>query len=129
MEYTRKPIRYIGKRKIHKDGLFGTEITWEQGQVQMVPADKAVLMLKHKDVYEPGDVESAETQEIPEVNEEKDIQEEEENVRESIKQMSRKAQLVDFAKVNFNIELDSKAKVAELQEHCIRLVDQFGLPG
>ncbi len=126
------PIRYIGKRLHYVDGAYGTGIAWEKGETQLVPADKARLMLRHPDQYEVGEVEGAGEPIVDEsVEDEVDETEETEDAtRNSIRQMGRKADLVTFAKTNFNIDLDagSKVKVADLQNECIRLVDQLGLP-
>ena len=99
----RSPVRYIGKRAEYRDGAYDTGITWVRGETKMVPEDTAKLMLRHADQYE-------------------DL------VRDSILRMDRKARLMEFAKTNFNMHLNSNKKVVDLQRECIRLVDQFGMP-
>ena len=47
-------VKYIGKRSSYVDGAFGTRVTFKQGESKMIPADKALLMLRHPDVYVPG---------------------------------------------------------------------------
>lgn len=123
------PVRYVGHRPEYTDGAYETGICWQRGETKMVPEDKANLMLRHPDVYELGEAEGAAVPEVNKATEEDDT--EEDYARDSIRQMNRKATLIDFAKTNFNVELDtgSRVKVADLQAECIRLVDQFGMPG
>lgn len=46
-------VKYVGKRGVYKDGLYGTG-NWEQGQVKDVPPDAAMKMLGHPDQYQPA---------------------------------------------------------------------------
>ena len=124
----RSPVRYIGKRAEYRDGAYDTGITWARGETKMVPEDTAKLMLRHADQYEPGDIGDAGVPDVagPELDE--DTDEDEDLVRDSILRMDRKARLMEFAKTNFNMHLNSNKKVVDLQRECIRLVDQFGMP-
>jgi hypothetical protein len=119
------PVRYIGHRDIYKDGCFGTHIVFKKGETQLVPDDKAVLMFKHKEVYELGEYEGAEEQEIAEPSEESEL---DQVSREAVSRMNRKAPILEFAQTNFNRPLDKSKKVSELQEETIRLIDQYGMP-
>ncbi len=41
------PIQYIGNKSLYKDHLYGSALTFEQGQVRTVPSDLATQFLKH----------------------------------------------------------------------------------
>ena len=124
------PVRYIGKRETYRDGMYGTGIVWEKGQTQMVPENKARKLLRHTDQYEEGSVEDAGNPVVDEPQNNDETEEHEEATRNSIRQMTTKAPLVEFAKNNFKVDLADigKRKVADLQAECIGLIDQFGMP-
>jgi hypothetical protein len=123
------PVKYIGHRDIYVDGCYGTKIKWIKDDpkhgTQLVPEDKAMLMLRHKDVYEKGVREDASEQEPQDPIEEPEI---DQISREAVTRMTRKAPIIQFAKVNFSQPLDDRKTVAELQTEAIRMIDQFGMP-
>lgn len=124
------PVRYIGKRPQYTDGAYQTGITWLKGETKMVPEKEAYLLLMHRDQYEMGELEEADTPVVKGKDPEDDKEEEEDTTRDLITQMDKKKDLLEFAKVNFGVDLDvdSKTKVAEYQAQCVRLLDQFGMP-
>ena len=124
----KSPVRYIGKRAEYRDGAYDTGIIWARGETKMVPENKANLMLRHADQYEPGETEGAGVPDIVEPDMDEDTEEDEDLIRDSIILMDRKAKLMEFAKTNFNMHLNPNKKVVDLQRECIRLVDQFGMP-
>lgn len=116
-------VKYIGKRSQYVDGAFGTRIAFRQGESKMVPADKALLMLRHPDVYVPGKAD-APIAVVPEVKAEgEDLQ----DLRDSIAAMSDKKTLSDFAEAKYGIKLDKRKPIEELRLQAIGLVDQYGM--
>ena len=123
------PIRYIGPRPQYTDGAYGTYITWNKGETKLVPEAAAYKMLSNnKDLYEAGSMDEASEPLVDVPNKKEEEEEEIEDTRESIMQMTRKKPLVEFAQHNFQVKLDDSAKVSDLQEKCIQLIDQYGMP-
>lgn len=130
------PVRYIGHRASYVDGLYGTRILFEKGKSALVPAEKAALMFTHPDVYEPGSLDevpggapSADSaaQEADQAKKAaKERQEEEDQaMRDSVAAMDKGA-LAEFAKTNFQVDLDKRKSVADLRAQVTGLLDQFG---
>lgn len=120
------PIKYIGKRPTYKDGAYSTGIEWVQGQTQLVPADTARLMLRHPDVYVPGD--TAETAVATVVAQESEDESEEatQDARDAIATMNKDA-LELYAKTHFQIDLDKRQGVEKLRTRVVGLIDQYGV--
>lgn len=116
-------VKYIGKRENYTEGTYGSRIEFKQGQSVLVPVELANKLLRHPDVYVPGNEKKAEVVEIvqKDTNEPDEVQ----NVRDQIASMD-KVGLESFAKVNFNIDLDKRKGVENLRQQVIGLVDQFG---
>lgn len=114
-------IKYIGPRPEYTDGVYGTRITWAKGESKMVPADKALAMLKHPDVYVPGEA-GAPTPKLPA---DKDPEDNVQDLRDSIASMSKEAVLT-YAQTHFNMKLDKRQSVEKLRTEATRLVDQYG---
>jgi len=128
------PIRYIGRRDIHTDNLYGTGLTWMKGETKLVTEAQASMLLKHADVYEPGEFDE-ETGSVPPPasNADDDKVDEEDahqDVRDAISQMTGKRQVLKFIKETFGIKVEDSAKksVDALKSEAISMVDQFGLP-
>lgn len=124
-EPTLIPVKYIGPRPTYLEGTYGTRIFWTKGETQMVPADKAKLLLRHPDVYVPGakgkhTVADVEQDKAPEKQDDQEI-------RDSLVTMD-KAGLEQFARVNFQVELDRRRSVDSLRSQVIGLIDQYGVP-
>ena len=116
-------VKYIGKRPEYTDGTYGTRIHFLQGESRQVPVDKARLMLKHPDVYVPGEADAV-VAVIPEPqSEEDDVQ----DMRDSIAIMD-KGSLEAYARTHFRIELDKRHSVEKLRTQVTGLVDQYGAP-
>lgn len=120
------PVKYIGVRKDYTDGTYGTRISWTQGQTKLVPSDKAILMLKHKDVYTEGDVDGAETG-VTNVTPKEEMSEEElQAARDAVANMGLEA-LRTYAFANFSgHKLHHKISEANARQQVIGLIDQFG---
>lgn len=114
-------IKYIGARAEYTDGTYGTRIHWARGESKMVPEDKARLMLKHPDVYIQGDLDAP----TPKLPAEKDPEEDVQDLRDSIANMSKES-LLTYAQTHFNMKLDKRQSVENLRTAAIQLVDQFG---
>ena len=114
-------VKYIGKRPEYTDGTFGTRIHFVQGESRMVPFDTARLMLKHIDVYAPGE-EDAPVASIPA---EKDPEEDVQDMRDSIAIMDKDA-LQSYAQIHFGTKLDKRKDVGQLRAQVTSLVDQYG---
>ena len=119
-------VRYIGKREEYTDGAYGTYIKFLQGQSKLVPADKAALMLKHKDVYEPGDS-NAKMDRAEKKAKKADEAEANQDLYDTINAMD-KAGLESYASTNYQIDLDRRKSVTDLRIQVTGLVDQYGPP-
>lgn len=117
-------VKYIGARPEYTDGTYGTGIHWIKGESRMVPAASARLLLKHKDVYAPGEVDApaAVLASKPKLDNEDDKQ----DMRDSIANMDKDTIGV-FAKTHFNVEIEKRKSVATLREQVTGLFDQFGI--
>jgi len=45
-------IKYIGKKALHSDRLYGSKLSWEPGQIKNVSESIAKQMMVHSDIYE-----------------------------------------------------------------------------
>lgn len=114
-------VKYIGKRPEYTEGTYGTRIHFIQGESRLVPLDKARLMLKHTDVYAPGEAD-APIAVLPEAKTEEDgVQ----DMRDSIAIMDKGA-LEMYAKTHFQVSIDKRRSVDALRAEVTGLVDRFG---
>lgn len=121
------PVKYIGHRERHKDAIYGTNITWLNGETQLVANDKALLMLKHADVYALGNAKGAAVAEVKDPNREDDTDEELQNARDTVQAMDIEG-LRRYANDNFGgHKLPGKISVEKARIAVINLIDQFGL--
>lgn len=122
------PVKYIGVRPTYREGAYGSGIFFERGQTVLIEDDDlARKLLRHPDVYVPGESEAA-TETAPK-KEAKKVNEEEENtqnVRDSIATMNKGA-LETFAKTNFRVDIDKRRSLADLRSEVTTLVDRFGV--
>jgi hypothetical protein len=130
------PVRYIGRRNPYRDGAYGTGIVFAPGETRMVPVDKARLMFKHPDVYEPGEllVPQQTPQDAPigaTVDPDLETQRKEEeriqDVRDVLNAMQERDAVAEFVQQNFNQKLDKRRSLADLKAMAIQLVDQYGI--
>jgi len=120
------PVQYVGRRERYTDGTYGTRIEWVQGQVQLVPEAKAKLLLRHPDVYVRAEAADAALADVaPE--DEKPEDEPEQELRDAIRFMD-KAGLEQYAKTNFQVDLDKRKGVETLRSQVLGLIDQYGAP-
>lgn len=130
-------IKYLGNRERHRENLYGTGLEFIKGGTCWVPTDKANLMLKHPDVYAVATEAEAKAPEAAaspvahvvdtesDEAKEKARLEELENARQSLGTMTKEG-LIQYAKHNFQVDLDPAMKKAELQTRVVGLFDQFG---
>ena len=116
-------VKYIGKRAQYTDGTYGTRILFIQGESRLVPIDKARLMLKHPDVYVPGEADAVAAV-IPE-EQAKKPDDETQDMRDAIAIMDKVA-LEAYAKTNFRVNIDRRKNVGALRAEVTGLVDRFG---
>ena len=114
-------VKYIGKRPEYTDGTFGTRIHFVQGESRMVPFDIARQMLKHLDVYVPGEKDAP----VASMPKEKDPEDDVQDMRDSIALMDKDA-LNSYAQIHFGTKLDKRKDVGQLRAQVTGLVDQFG---
>jgi hypothetical protein len=119
------PVRYIGHRPTYKDGAYGTGIMFTKGKSEFVPADKAALLLTHKDVYEPGD--ASECGEPVIDKKATDDSDDPVQMAHDAIAISGKEALEAYARVHFGVELDRRHTVEALRTQVNGLIDQFGL--
>lgn len=53
------PVQYIGRRESFRDHLFGTGLTFTQGQTRALPFDVARKFLRHADQFAQAGAEDA----------------------------------------------------------------------
>ena len=115
-------VKYIGKRPSYLDGTFGTRILFQYGESRNVPKDKALLMLKHPDVYVSG-VADAPIAAVPAIQSEADNTQ---DLRDSISAMNDKSALSDFTQIKYGIKLDKRKPIEDLRIQAMGLIDQYG---
>ena len=115
-------IKYVGSRAEYTDGTYGTRITFIRGESRMVPLDKARLMLKHPDVYVPGE----DGAEVAHCASPKDEADDVQDVRDAIGLMDKDA-LTTYVKTHFNMDIDKRKGIATLRTEVVGLVDRFGV--
>lgn len=120
-------VKYIGHRKSYRDGACGSGLVFEQGQTQSVEDEIARKMLKHKDVYVPGDLTEAEAVGKPAKAPKSHTTDEDpdQTARDAIANMTKDA-LVTYAKNTFSVDLDKRTSVGDMRTRVTGLFDQFG---
>jgi len=130
-------VKYIGRRPTFEDRVYGTGLTFSQGQTRALPAIIASRFLRHPDVFTEGSgeadrdlVPSDDTSEhLARLEQEQSKQHKELNelqdLRDSVQQMT-KAGLEEFARTKFRQELDKRKNLPELRAQVLGFIDQFG---
>lgn len=126
------PVKYIGIRERYADGIYGTMITWTKGETILVPAEHAVKMLRHPDVWVKGDRNDAKNGPDPlalKAKAKKDGDEEEklQQARDAIAQMNDVESVKRFVHDNFGGQkMHHNIGLEKAKEQAMQLVDQFG---
>ena len=117
------PIKYIGKRENHTEGAYGTRVPFKPGESILMPDDIARKMLKHADVYAPGNVLEANAVDIPPViNPDDDTQ----DLRDSVQNLDSYEALNNIAANDYGQKLDKRKSIPTLRAEVIAMIDQFG---
>ena len=127
------PVKYIGKRDRYVDGIYGTMITWTKGETILVPAEHAVKMLRHPDVWVKGEKKDANAGPDPlamkaKAKDEGDEEEKLQEARDAIAQMDDVEKVKRFVHDNFTgHKLHPKIGLEKAKAQATQLVDQFGI--
>jgi hypothetical protein len=118
-------VKYIGKRETYTDGAYGSHIQFVRGESRPVPAAIAAKLLKHTDVYEPGD--AVEMPASLPVAKAKNFEEDDnQDMRDAISRMDKDA-LISHAKTHYNVTLGKNNSVDTLRSKVTGLFDQYGV--
>lgn len=141
-------VVYIGRKPTYTDHLYGTGLSFTQGQERAMPADIARKFLRHPDMFEEGsakavadapaqsgNVEDKEEDDdtarrLAEAKKLEDEQRDKENRILDLKQqinIMTKDSLAEYAMTNYKQSLDKRKSVAELRQAVTGMIDQFGV--
>lgn len=141
-------VVYIGRKPTYTDHLYGTGLSFAQGQERAMPADIARKFLRHPDMFEEGsakavadapaqsgNVEDKEEDDdtarrLAEAKKLEDEQRDKENRILDLKQqinIMTKDSLAEYAMTNYQQNLDKRKSVAELRQAVTGMIDQFGV--
>jgi len=129
-EIPTEAVKYIGHRASYRDGVYGTNITWQKGETILVQASKAHLMFRHKDVWVMGDKADARAPDVDPLATDKEQRAQEDRIQDARDQLTRmdKDAMVKFAThyfpgQKFHPNLGPEKMRAQLD----KMIDQFGL--
>lgn len=136
-------IQYIGNKSLYKDHLYGSALTFEQGQVRTVPSDLATQFLKHPEftLYIGDDspiLPSSENQSqlddtsaiLEKSNAAKKEETElEQRVFDEIETVGKmtKAGIIEYVQTKYNQKLSPQLNHTQLKDKAAELINQFGL--
>lgn len=117
-------VRYIGSRERYVEGCYGSKIEFMQGESRLVPAELATKLLRHADVYAPGDAE-AEPAVIP-PKPQRETEDEVQDVRDAVQNMDLES-LKDFAKTHYRRGFHPTHKLETVRKGVLQLIDLYGV--
>ncbi|RZL88826.1 MAG: hypothetical protein EOP82_21660 [Variovorax sp.] len=132
------PVAYTGRDAVWTDNLYGSNLPFAQGQTRMVPPELAARLLRHADVFEPGEApkakKGAKTDDTAELLAKAELERAEVNklafnlqdLRDQIAHMEKPA-LAHFAKVNYRQDMDMRLKVDTLRQQANAFIDLYGV--
>ncbi|WP_322979125.1 RyR domain-containing protein [Pseudomonas sp. C11] len=139
-------VVYIGRKPAYTDHLYGTGLSFTQGQERAMPVDIARKFLRHPDMFKEGDataVTEAQAEpdkvddqdddtarQLAEAKKLEDEQRDKENRILDLKQqinVMTKESLAEYAMTNYKQNLDKRKSVAELRQAVTGMIDQFGV--
>lgn len=122
------PVKYVGRRPIYVEGAYGSKLVFAAEETKLVPADLAVKLLRHPDVYVLGDVVTSPGAVSVEMPKSTDRTPEEvlQDIRDSINIMDKES-LESFARFHFKVDLDKRRSSAHLRQLVTQMVDQYGV--
>jgi hypothetical protein len=129
-EIPTEPVKYIGHRDSYRDGVYGTNITWQKGETILVQGSKAHLMFRHKDVWVMGDKSDAKLPEVDPLAADKEQRAEEDKIQDARDKLARldKKSMAKFAIHNFpGQKFPKNIGVEKMREQLDKMIDQFGL--
>ena len=140
-------VTYIHRRPSFTDNIYGSGLTFTQGQTRELPAELARNFLRHADVFElakvkaekpakatkddapkPDDdgtkaqLEAANAKQAKERDEQNALM----DIKDSVARMDAK-QLAAYAMTHYQQKLDQKAGVKVLRGQVAQFIDQFGV--
>lgn len=135
-------VRYIGPRSTWKDRIYGTGLYFTTGQTRHVPPLVARRLLRHGDLFEAGEAEEGEGNEVAETapaddtealleqgkqarEEAAETQSQIQGLYDQIERMDKDA-LAEFASTKYRQVLNKRTKVESLREQVRGFIDQFG---
>ncbi len=120
-------VKYVGQREIYREGAYSSGLVFMRGQTIAVEDEiLARKLLRHADVYVPGDVIQAETTAPKTEIQTKDDEDAAQDARDAIANMN-KAALKDYAKTHFRVDIDARKSVEDIRAQVTGLFDQFGV--
>lgn len=141
MKETLIPIRFIGRRDSWREVRYGSGLTFTRNQVRSVPEKLANRLLRHIDLFELA--EQVETEEAAKAAAKDDTEDQlaaakeqaakrkaEEAQRQSVVDrvmVMDKQALEDFAKANYQQDLDKRRSVETLRQQVVSFIDRFGV--
>ena len=141
-------VQYVGRRESFRDHLYGTGLTFSQGQARTLPPEIARKFLRHADQFAKasGDAAAQAPDTEPATDADPDgtiaaldlaakdkdeansLETQRQDLIDTITHMP-KAALIEFARNNYRQELDKAKKLDALRDQVRGFVDQFGLIG
>ena len=130
------PVKYVGRRPDFFDRIYGSGLFFDQGQTRWVPSELARKLLRHADLFERGEADSAgpqkedDTAKILEeaAREQSSLKVEQsviQDLRDSVQSMDKDA-LSLFASTNYRQIIDRRRSVETLREEVLGFIDRFG---
>lgn len=125
-------IKYIGVRPHWSDTIYGTGLTFVEGQVRTVPPTVAKKLLNHPDVFElsqdaPKDDDTEKVLAKAEYDKEEEGERENNHyeVLDKVRSMTREG-LIEYAKERYQVNLGSRISKADALKEVEQLINQFG---
>ncbi|ENX57648.1 MULTISPECIES: RyR domain-containing protein [Acinetobacter] len=137
------PIQYIGNKSLYKDHLYGSALTFEQGQVRTVPSDLAASLLKHpefklyigdespilpasEDQLQTDDTSAILAKSNAAKKEESELEQRVFDEIETVGKMT-KAGVIEYVQTKYNQKLSPQLSLTQLREKAADCINQFGL--
>ena len=117
-------VKYIGKRETYIDGAYNSGTQFVRGVSQPIPAALAAKLMRHPDVYVPGDAIPLPSV-APDAPKPDNTENENQDMRDAIAVMDKDA-LITYAKTHFNHTLGKNNSVETLRGKVTGLFDQYG---
>lgn len=138
-------VKYIGRRSPYVDRLYGTNLSFEHGQVRGIPANIAKKFLRHADLFSPNDDEQAassqegqssatladdtlqtleQSQKLQDEQREKDTQRQQ--LIDQIMNMDKEG-VQQFAKDSYNQVVPKNLSLDNMRAKVLSMLDQYGV--